>query len=32
VAAGLGAVRTGARQDETQVRIEPERVRVPATC
>jgi len=32
VAAGLGAVRTGARQEETQVRIEPERVRVPATC
>ena len=31
VAAGLGAVRTGARQDETHVRIEPERVRVAAT-
>src|SRR6476661_4229741 len=30
VAAGLGAVRTGARQDETHVRIESERVRVPA--
>ena len=32
VAAGLGAVRTGARQEETQVRIVPERVGVPATC
>jgi inner membrane transporter RhtA len=31
VAAGLGAVRAGARQDETHVRIEPERVGVPAT-
>jgi len=30
VAAGLGAVRTGARQDETHVRIESERVGVPA--
>src|SRR6476646_5332800 len=30
VAAGLGAVRTGARQDETHVRIESERVEVPA--
>jgi inner membrane transporter RhtA len=32
VAAGLGAVRTGARQQETHVRIESERVGVPATC
>ena len=32
VAAGLGAVRTGARQEETQVRITPERVGVAATC
>src|SRR6476646_2810539 len=30
VAAGLGAVRTGARQNETHVRIESERVEVPA--
>src|SRR5690242_10642897 len=30
VAAGLGAVRTGARQDETHVRIASERVGVPA--
>jgi inner membrane transporter RhtA len=30
VAAGLGAVRTGARQEETHVRIESERVGVPA--
>src|SRR5215475_5747753 len=30
VAAGLGAVRTGARQDETHVRIEAERVGVAA--
>ena len=30
VVAGLGAVRTGARQDETHVRIESERVGVPA--
>jgi len=31
VAAGLGAVRTGARQDETHVRIGSERVEVAAT-
>jgi inner membrane transporter RhtA len=31
VAAGLGAVRTGARQDKTHVRIESERVGVAAT-
>src|SRR6476646_5135331 len=30
VAAGLGAVRAGARQNETHVRIESERVEVPA--
>ncbi len=32
VAAGLGAERTGARQDDTPARIGSERVGVPATC
>ena len=32
VAAGLGAERTGARQDGTPARIESERVGVPVTC
>ena len=32
VAAGLGAERTGARQDGTPARIESERVGVPAAC